>query len=115
MAKRMSNKERIQRRAVEAEAEAKAKSDKKTTKKTTKKAAAKKTAKKTTKKAATKKKTVAAKRQKVVWKVFNAGFKEVASYPYPERKEAEAAAVKMQEKAGAYHFVNAVKVPLEDE
>ena len=54
----------------------------KKTKKTTKKTTARKTTRK--------KKAVTVERQKVVWKVFNANFKEVACYPYPEKAAAEA-------------------------
>jgi hypothetical protein len=105
--------------AAAAAATAKEKAEKKVAKKTTTKKAATKIGKKATKKIAkkktTKKKASAARRLKVVWKVYNASFKEVGTFAYPQRGEADKAAVKLQEKSGTYHFVNAVKVPLEDE
>jgi hypothetical protein len=103
MASRMSNRDRIQQKAAEAEAEAKLKDEKK---------AKKKTARKTTRK---KKAAAAVERQKVVWKVFNANFKEVACFPYSEKAKAEAEATALSKKLDKSHFVNAVKVPFDEE
>ena len=116
MAKRMSNKERIQRKASEAAAEAKEKAAKKKTKTTkTTKTAKKKTAKKKTTSRASSSSASSGKRQKVVWKVYNSSFKEVASFPYPEKNDAEATATKLTKKSGQNHFVNAATVPMDEE
>ena len=106
MAKRTSNKERIQRRALEAAVKEEEKTGKKTTKKAGKKAA-KAGASKTVKKKAT--------RLKIVWIVFDERFKEIKTFPYGEKEAAEATAAKLTEKSGKRHFVNPVKVPADDE
>jgi hypothetical protein len=104
MASRMSNRDRIQQKAEEAAAAEKEKKEKKS--KPT-------TARKTTRKS--KKKTSASvERQKVVWKVFNANFKEVACFPYAEKAKAEAEATALSKKLDKSHFVNAVKVPFDE-
>lgn len=128
MAKKMSNKARIQQKAEEAAAAKKEKETKKKTtkKKTTKKTAAEKkttekkttkkvTKKKTTKKRATTRKKAAAVRMKVVWKVFDANYREVACFLYPDKKKAYATAEKLIKKKKVHHFVNAVQVPMEEE
>jgi len=109
MARRMSNRERIERRALEVAAEDKEKATKKTTKKT-----AKKTAKKTS--STTKKKVAAAKgRLKMVWVVLNDRFTEVGTFPYSEKDAADAKAAALTKKSGKQHVVNPVKVPADDE
>jgi len=109
MAKKLSNKARIQQMAEEAAAGEEEKKTKKKTKKVTKV-----TKKKTTKKkASTKKATAAPKQLKVVWKVFDAGYKEVACFPYPEKDKAYTKAEDLAKKNKKSHFVNAVKVPME--
>jgi len=106
MVRRLSNRARIEQKAAEAEAAKAEKTEKKT------KTAKKKT---TSKKTTTKKKTAAGSiRQKLVWKVANTNFKEVAIFPYPEKKAADAKAAELTEKTGKNHFVNAIKVPMED-
>jgi len=100
MVKRVSSKERLQQMAEEAEAGEELKAEKKT-----KKAAA-------TKKVA---KSVI-KREKVVWKIFDASYKEVACFPYSEKDEAFAKLdERKQKKSGTSFFINEVKVPMEDD
>ena len=105
MAKKMSNKERIQRQAMEAEAEEKAKAEKKAEKKTPK-ARAPRAEKKTEKEKST--------RLKVVWVIFDDRFKEVRTFPYAEKAAAEAKAAQLTEKSGKEHVVNPIKVPVDD-
>jgi hypothetical protein len=76
-------------------------------------------AEKKTKKTATTKKKVAKsiiKREKVVWKVFDASYKEIACFPYAQKDEAFA---KLEErklkKSTVNFFINEVKVPMEDD
>ena len=103
MGKRMSNRERIQRKALEAEATAREKAEKKSH--PVEPAAP---AEKRKKPASTRR------REKLVWKVFNASAKEVASFPYPQKSEADATAEKLSAKSGQPHFVNPVHVPMEE-
>jgi hypothetical protein len=74
-------------------------------------------AKKKKKKAPARKKKVAAapRREKTVWAVYSPTYKELASYPYPEKNKAEAHAAKLTKKTGNPHFVNATKVPMADD
>jgi hypothetical protein len=96
MAKRMSSKEKIMQMAEEAAAGIKEKSEKK-------------------KKAAPRKKKVETiKRYKAVWKVFNDSYKEVACFPYSEKDEAYARADELTKKKKNNHFVNEIKVSMED-
>jgi len=115
MAKRISNKARIQQKAEEAAAAAEKKAAKKKAvkKKAVKKKAAKK---KTTKKKMSKKAAMAGQKLIVVWKVFNANYKEVGCFSYPEKKKAYKMAENLDKKNKGKHFVNAVKVqaPVED-
>ncbi|GAX61711.1 Na+/H+ and K+/H+ antiporter [Candidatus Scalindua japonica] len=72
----------------------------------------KKKAATTTKKAA---KSIV-KREKVVWKIFDANYKEVACFPYSEKDEAFAKLEeRRQKKSNTTYFINEVKVPMEDE
>jgi hypothetical protein len=105
MAKRMSNKARIQQKAEEAAAADEVKAAKK--KMVKKKAAKKKAAKKT---------AAAGQRLVVVWKVFNSNYKEVGCFPYPEKNKAYKMAEDLEKKDKGKHFVNAVKVeaPVEE-
>jgi len=99
MAKRATSKERVQQLADEAVAGEEAKAEKKKKKATTKKAA----------------KSII-KREKVVWKVFDANYKEVACFPYSQKDEAFAKLdERKQKKSNINYFVNEVKVPMEDE
>jgi hypothetical protein len=102
MAKRMSNKARIEQKASEAVA---AEEEKKVTKK--KKVAKKKTVRK---KKVSKKAAVPGQPLKLVWKVFNSNFKEVGCFPYPDKKLAYKMAEDLDKKDKGKHFVNAVKV-----
>ena len=104
MAKRMSNKARIEQKAAEAAASDEAKVAKK---KVAKKKVAKK---KVAKKKVSKKAAAAAAPLKVVWKVFNSNYKEVGCFPYPEKKKAYKMAEDLEKKKKGEHFVNAVKV-----
>ncbi len=100
MVKRVSSKERLQQMAEEAEAGEELKAEKKT------------------KKAATTKKVAKSviKREKVVWKIFDASYKEVACFPYSEKDEAFAKLdERKQKKSGTSFFINEVKVPMEDD
>ena len=117
MAKRPSNKERVQRKALEADLTAKERSDKKTTKATKSTKTSKKTTK-TTKKTATRRKKVTAAsgdRMKMIWKVFNAKLKAVAAFPYAQRDKADAKAAAMSKSSGLDHEVRGVKVPLSED
>lgn len=99
MVKKMTSKERIQQMAEEAAAGGEVKAEKKKKKTTTKKAA----------------KSVI-KREKVVWKVFDANYKEVACFPYAQKDEAFAKLdERKQKKSAVNYFINEVKVPMEDE
>ncbi len=62
-----------------------------------------------------KKKAETIKRYKAVWKVFDAGYKEVACFPYSEKGEAYARAEVLTKKKNNNHFVNEIKVPMKDE
>jgi hypothetical protein len=96
MVKRRSSKEKILQMAEEAVAGIKEKSEKK-------------------KKATPRKKKVETiKRYKAVWKVFNDSCKEVACFPYSEKDEAYARADDLTKKKNNNHFVNEIKVPMED-
>jgi len=96
MVKRMTSKERIMQMAEEAAACKEKKVEKK-------------------KKATTRKKKVETiKRYKAVWKVFDGGYKEVACFPYSEKDEAYARADELTKKKKNNHFVNEIKVSMED-
>ncbi len=93
----MTSKERIQQMVEEAAAGEEVKAEKK--KKTTTKKAAKSIIK----------------REKVVWKVFDANYKEVACFPYAQKDEAFAKLdERKQKKSTVNYFINEVKVPMED-
>lgn len=96
----MTSKERIQQMAEEAAAGAELKAEKKKKKATTTKKAAKSIIK----------------REKVVWKVFDASYKEVACFPYSQKDEAFAKLdERKQKKSTVNYFINEVKVPMTDE
>ena len=99
MVKKMTSKERIQQLAEEAAVGEEVKAEKKKKKTTTKKAA----------------KSII-KREKVVWKVFDANYKEVACFPYAQKDEAFAKLEELKRKKSTVnYFINEVKVPMEDE
>ena len=104
---RMSSRDRIERLAAEADIAAREKTEAAREKAETK---AKSAAKSTKKKAGS---VASASRQKVVWKIFNVNYKEVAVYPYAQKQDADAMAAKLTTESGQSHFVNSVKVPLE--
>ncbi len=103
MVNRVSSKERLQQMAEEAAAGEEQKAEKK----------AKKAAASTTKKVA---KSAVIKREKVVWKIFDASYKEIACFPYSQKDDAFA---KLEErklkKSGTTFFINEVKVPMEED
>jgi len=53
-------------------------------------------------------------RLKVVWGVFNNSNQCVASFPYPQKAEAEAQAAKLTADKRNTHFVQPVKEPMEE-
>jgi hypothetical protein len=100
MVKRVSSKERLQQMAEEAEAGEELKVEEKMKKATTTKKVAKSVIK----------------REKVVWKIFDASYKEVACFPYSEKDEAFAKLEeRKQKKSTTSFFINEVKVPMEDD
>ena len=107
MAKRMSNRERIERLAAE---KAAAQQEKKTARPTKPAARSRSSAAKP----AAKRQTTGG-RNKIVWKVFSASFKEVESFPFPERAKAEKMAKDLTTKTGHEHFVNSEEVPMKEE
>lgn len=126
MASRLSNRDRIQRMAQEAEAAkkektvaAKAKPKKKVAPKKAapKKAAAKKktAAKKkpTVKKAASRKKAAVKGRVKIVWAVCVPAGKALKIFPFREKAEAQAEAEKLTAKKGTLHVVRSERQPME--
>ena len=99
MAKRLSNRQRIERMAEEASIEAEDKEPKPTVRKASR---SRKTAPKQ-------------KRVKFVWKVMDENSKEIASFPYPAKDAAEARAAELSEKTHKAHTVNCVRVPMADD
>ena len=53
-------------------------------------------------------------RQKVVWGVFNNSNQQLAVYPFPQEGEARAHAERLTADKKTNHFVQKVKVPLEE-
>ena len=100
MARHLSNQQRIERMAEEAEIEAQEKEQKTEVRKASR----------------SRKTAPAQKRMKFVWSVVDEKSKEVASFPYREKDAAEARAAELSAKTGKAHKVNAVRVPMaEDE
>ncbi|MCP5005334.1 MAG: hypothetical protein GY941_15570 [Planctomycetes bacterium] len=99
MTKRMSSKERIRQKADEATAGEEVKS---------KASVKKKSATGGTKVSTT------LKRQKMVWKVFDEAYKEITSFPYVEKAEADAKAEDLSKKKNQNFLVRAIKVPMEE-
>jgi hypothetical protein len=97
---RISSKERLQQMAEEAAAGGELKAEKKAKKATTTKKVAKSIIK----------------REKVVWKIFDGSYKEVACFPYSEKDDAFAKLEeRKQKKSGTSFFINEVKVPMGDD
>ena len=99
MAKRLSNRQRIERMAEEASIKAEEKKPKTGVRKAS---GSRKTAPKQ-------------KRMKFIWTVVDEKSKEIASFLYPAKDEAEARASELSEKTGKAHTVNRVRVPMEDD
>jgi hypothetical protein len=55
------------------------------------------------------------KRMKFIWRVVDENSKEIASFPYPAKGEAEARASELSEKTRKAHTVNCVRVPMEND
>ena len=98
MAKKVSNKERIQQKAEKAAAVTKEKAVKRVRKTTPRKKA-----------------TAATTRRKIVWKVFNDSFKEVDCFPYQEKDKAYLRAAELTRTKNKNYFVNEVCVPMVEE
>ncbi|MGR3177432.1 MAG: hypothetical protein ACUZ8E_05200 [Candidatus Anammoxibacter sp.] len=94
MTDRMSSKERIRQLADEAAIEVEQNVEKKT------------------KKTSSKKEAVTEKQNKIVWKVFDASFKEKACFPFSEKEKAYATAEDLSKKSNKNYFVNNVSVPM---
>ncbi|MCF6149223.1 MAG: hypothetical protein E3K37_11260 [Candidatus Kuenenia sp.] len=92
-----SNKERILRKAAEAAAAKMEKTEKKKKRTTTRKKAIESVI-----------------RQKIVWKVYDSNYKEVACFPYIEKTKAYLTADALTKKKNVNHFVNEVNVPMEE-
>ncbi len=97
MAKKVSNKERIQQKAEKAAVVTKEKAVKKVRKTTPRKKA-----------------TAATTRRKIVWKIYNDSFKEVDCFPYREKAQAYSIADDLTKKKNKKYFVNEVSVPMEE-
>jgi len=97
MAKKVSNKERIQQKAEKAAAVTKEKAVKRVRKTTPRKKA-----------------TAATTRRKIVWKIFNDSFKEVDCFPYREKAQAYSIADDLTKKKNKKYFVNEVSIPMEE-
>ncbi len=98
MARRLSNRQRIERMAEETSIEAEDKEPKTGVRKAS----------------GSRKTSPKQKRMKFVWSVVDANSKEIASFPYPAKGEAEARAAELSEKTGKAHTVNCVRVPMQD-
>jgi hypothetical protein len=98
MAKRLSNRQRIERMAEEASIKAEEKEPTIGVRK-----------------ASRSKKTAPKQRMKFVWSVVDQNSKEVASFHYAAKPAAEARAAELSEKTGKAHTVNCVRVPMADD
>jgi hypothetical protein len=99
MAKRLSNRQRIERMAEEASIKAEEKEPKTVVRKAS----------------GSRKAAPTPKRMKFIWRVVDEKSKEIASFPYPGKCEAEARASELSEKTGKAHAVNLVRVPMADD
>ncbi|MEW6746074.1 MAG: hypothetical protein AB1486_25315 [Planctomycetota bacterium] len=115
MATRESNAERIARRASEAAAMAEEKAAKRAEVKAANPPPTRKPpAKKASGRSTGAKKKAEAVHQKIVWKVFDVHNKEVACFPHTDQAGARAAAADLSARTGQHHFVNAMKVPVDE-
>jgi hypothetical protein len=106
MAKRLSNRQRIERMAEEASVEAQDKEQ--GTEDTEPKPPVRKAPR--SKKAAPKQA-----RMKLVWRVVDSNAREVSSFPYREKPQADARAAELSQKTGKTHAVTSVAVPMGDD
>jgi len=98
MAKRLSNRQRIERMAEEASIKAEEKEPQPEVRKAPR----------------SRKTAPTPKRMKFIWTVVDEKSKEIASFPYPGKGDAEARAAELSEKTGKAHTVNLVRVPMVD-
>lgn len=113
MAKRLSNRQRIERMAEEASIKAE---DKEQEAEDKEEGAEDKEPKTRVRKASGSRKTAPKqKRMKFIWTVVDENSKEIASFPYPAKGEAEARASELSGKTGKTHKVNCVRVPMGDD
>jgi hypothetical protein len=103
MAKHLSNRQRIERMAEEASIKAEDKEQKEEPTIGVRKASR------------SRKTTPKKQRMKFVWSVVNENSKEIASFAYPAKGEAEARAAELSAKTGKAHTVNCVRVPMADD
>lgn len=99
MARRMSNRDRIDRMREEAAAKEKEKAKKAKEPRANARGATKPAA--------------PAGRMKLVWAVADPGGRVVTTYPYPHKTAAEAEAKRLTTKDGRQHFVRSEKVPMD--
>lgn len=112
MPSRMSNRDRIQRMAAEAEAARVEKANRAEAKKKTKKQVKKKAP---TPKRATRKKAATKGRVKIVWAVCVPAGKAQKIFPYREKAEAEAEAERLTRQKGTLHVVRSERQPMADD
>ena len=99
MAKRLSNRQRIERMAEEVSIKTEDKEPKPSVRKASR----------------SRKTAPLQRRMKFTWRVVDENSKEIASFPYREKCEAEARASELSDKTGKAHTVNCVRVPMEDD
>ena len=109
---RMSNRDRIQRMAAEAEAKRQEKQKNDEVKKKAKKTSAKKTS---AKKPATRKKGASKGRVKIVWAVSVPAGNALKIFPYREKAQAEAEAARLTLKKGTLHVVRSERQAMTDD
>ena len=106
MAKRLSNRQRIERMAEEASIEAEDKEQG---------VQASDSVPGVRKPSRSRKTAAKQKRMKLVWRVVDASSREVASFPYREKPQADARAAELSQKTGKTHTVTSVAVPMGDD
>jgi hypothetical protein len=118
MAKRLSNRQRIERMAEEAsiKAEDKEQETEEMEQEDKEPEAEDKEPKPRVRKASGSRKAAPKqKRMKFVWTVVDENAKELASFPYPAKDAADARASELSAKTGKTHKVNPVRVPMADD
>ncbi len=98
MAHKFSNRERIHRRALEAEIDAQE--------------SAEREAAKAASAGRRRKDSPASARVKLAWRIYAPQYKEIATFPFKERAQADAEAARLTEKTGKPHVVKSVRVPV---